>query len=45
MLDGMRFEELQQEFALPLYALDFASLTAAIESGVFADRERAAPVS
>src|SRR5882762_4800592 len=40
MLDGMRFEEVQKEFAVPLYAFDFASLAAALESGfVDADRE------
>src|SRR5260370_864488 len=26
MLDGMRFEEVQKEFAVPLYPFDFASL-------------------
>src|SRR6266576_2155187 len=40
MLDGMRFEEVQKEFAVPLYACDFASLVSALESGfVNADRE------
>jgi len=33
MLDGLRFEELQREFDLPLYAYDFPSFAAAIESG------------
>jgi putative radical SAM enzyme (TIGR03279 family) len=31
MLDGMRFDEVQKEFAVPLYAFDFESLAAAIE--------------
>src|SRR5882762_2507290 len=34
MLDGMRFEEVQKEFAVPLYAFDFASLAAAIAAGL-----------
>jgi NifB/MoaA-like Fe-S oxidoreductase len=33
MLDGMRFEDLQKEFAVPVYAQDFESLAKAIESG------------
>lgn len=33
MLDGMRFEELQQQFRGPLYAFDFKQLAAALESG------------
>jgi len=33
LLDGMRFEDLQKEFDVPLYAFDFASLARAIESG------------
>ena len=33
MLDGMRFEDLQKEFAAPVYAHDFKSLANAIESG------------
>jgi putative radical SAM enzyme (TIGR03279 family) len=33
MLDGMRFEDLQKEFAAPVYAHDFESLAKAIESG------------
>jgi putative radical SAM enzyme (TIGR03279 family) len=33
MLDGVRFEEVQKEFAVPLYAFDFASLASALESG------------
>jgi putative radical SAM enzyme (TIGR03279 family) len=32
MLDGMRFEELQKEFDVPLYAYDFASFAAALDS-------------
>src|SRR6267143_5599123 len=39
MLDGMRFEEMQKEFAVPLYAFDFASLASALESG-FVDTDR-----
>ena len=34
MLDGMRLEELQQQFEVPLYAFDFKQLVAALESGV-----------
>ncbi len=34
MLDGMRFEEVQKEFAVPLYAFDFDSLAVALESGL-----------
>jgi putative radical SAM enzyme (TIGR03279 family) len=34
MLDGMRFEEVQKEFTVPLYAFDFASLAVALESGL-----------
>jgi putative radical SAM enzyme (TIGR03279 family) len=41
MLDGMRFEEVQKEFAVPLYAFDFASLASALESG-FVDTDREA---
>ena len=41
MLDGMRFEEVQKEFAVPLYAFDFASLAVALESG-FVDTNREA---
>ena len=33
MLDGLRIEEVQKEFAVPLYAFDFSSLAAAIETG------------
>ncbi len=33
MLDGLRIEEVQKQFAVPLYAFDFASLAAAIETG------------
>jgi putative radical SAM enzyme (TIGR03279 family) len=32
MLDGMRFEELQKEFDVPLYAHDFASFASALDS-------------
>ncbi|HMG73074.1 MAG TPA: DUF512 domain-containing protein [Pyrinomonadaceae bacterium] len=40
MLDGMRFEEVQKKFTVPLYACDFASLASGLESGfVDADRE------
>ena len=41
MLDGMRFEEVQKRFAVPLYAFDFASLAAAIETE-FIDESQAA---
>src|SRR6195256_1911836 len=41
MLDGVRFEEVQKEFAVPLYAFDFASLASVIESG-FVDIDREA---
>ena len=33
LLDGAHFTELQRQFDVPLYALDFASFAAAIESG------------
>ena len=33
MLDGTLFEEVQKEFAVPLYAFDFAALAVALESG------------
>jgi putative radical SAM enzyme (TIGR03279 family) len=33
MLDGMRFEDLEKEFAVPVYAHDFESLAVALESG------------
>lgn len=39
MLDGMRFEELQEQFGLPLYAFDFPSFVSAVESG-FANQAR-----
>jgi putative radical SAM enzyme (TIGR03279 family) len=32
MLDGMRFEELQRQFEVPLYAFDFAGLAEMLES-------------
>jgi putative radical SAM enzyme (TIGR03279 family) len=41
MLDGMRLAEVQERFGVPLYAFDFASLAAAIETG-FVDESRAA---
>jgi len=44
MLDEMRFEEVQKEFAVPLYAFDFASLAVALESG-FVDIGREALAS
>lgn len=34
MLDGMRFEDVQNEFAVPVYAFDFESLAVALESGL-----------
>jgi putative radical SAM enzyme (TIGR03279 family) len=33
-LDGMRFDELQQAFDVPLYAFDFASLANALKDGL-----------
>jgi putative radical SAM enzyme (TIGR03279 family) len=33
MLDGMRFEDLKREFAMPLYAHDLESLAVSLESG------------
>ncbi len=41
MLDGLRFEEVQKQFAVPLCAFDFASLAAAIETE-FIDESQAA---
>jgi len=41
MLDGISFEEVRKQFAVPLYAFDFGSLAVAIESG-FADTSREA---
>lgn len=38
MLDGTRLEELRRQFDVPLYALDFASFAAAIESGLVTDQ-------
>src|SRR5882762_2051033 len=32
MLDGMRFEEMQKQFSVPLHAFDLSSLTVALES-------------
>jgi len=34
MLDGMRFEELQKQFEVPLYAFDFKQFAAGLESGL-----------
>jgi NifB/MoaA-like Fe-S oxidoreductase len=34
MLDGMHFTDVQQEFAVPVFAFDFAALAAALESGL-----------
>jgi len=34
MLDGMRLEELQQQFGVPVYAFDFTQFATALESGV-----------
>lgn len=39
MLDGMRFEDLQKQFEVPLYALDFTMLAAAIETGFIHERQ------
>ena len=33
MLDGMRFEELQKQFEVPVYAMDFSLFAEAIETG------------
>ncbi len=33
MLDGLRFEEVQKQFSVPLYAFDFSTLAATLESG------------
>jgi putative radical SAM enzyme (TIGR03279 family) len=41
MLDGMRLEELQKEFAVPLYAFDFSSLAAALGSELAGERQKA----
>jgi putative radical SAM enzyme (TIGR03279 family) len=41
MLDGMRLDELQKQFDAPLYALDFASFAAALESGFVKERREA----
>jgi putative radical SAM enzyme (TIGR03279 family) len=38
MLDGMRFEELQQHFDVPLYAFDFSSLAALLSNGSVAGK-------
>lgn len=39
MLDGMRFEELQKEFDVPLYAHDLASFAAALDSELARPRQ------
>jgi putative radical SAM enzyme (TIGR03279 family) len=39
MLDGMRFEELQKEFDVPLYAHDFASFASALDSELVRPRQ------
>ena len=41
MLDGMQFEELQRQFDVPLYAFDFASFAAALESGFVKEQREA----
>ncbi len=33
MLDGMRFEELQEQFNVPIYAFDFPAFASAIKNG------------
>ncbi|MDX6578092.1 MAG: hypothetical protein QOE96_4045, partial [Blastocatellia bacterium] len=42
MLDGMRFEEVQKEFNVPVYAFDFSALAVAFESD-FLETGRAGP--
>ena len=39
MLDGMRFEELQQHFGVPLYAFDFKQFAAALETELIHERQ------
>src|ERR1700730_2381183 len=39
MLDGMRFEELQKQFDVPLYAHDFASFASALDSELVHPRQ------
>jgi putative radical SAM enzyme (TIGR03279 family) len=39
MLDGMRLEELQQQFEVPLYAFDFRQLAAALETESVHERQ------
>ena len=39
MLDGMRFEELQEQFTVPIYAFDFPAFASAIKNG-FAPQTR-----
>ena len=41
MLDGMRLEEVQKEFAVPLYAFDFSSLASALGSELSGERQKA----
>jgi len=33
MLDGMSFDELQQQFSVPVYAFDFPAFASAIKNG------------
>jgi len=40
MLDGMRLEALQQQFEVPLYALDFTQLAAAFQTNSFTNVRR-----
>ena len=39
MLDGMRLDEVQKEFAVPLYAFDFSSLSAALGSELAGEQQ------
>jgi NifB/MoaA-like Fe-S oxidoreductase len=41
MLDGLRLEEVQKEFAVPLYAFDFSSLSAALGSELAGEQQKA----
>lgn len=44
MLDGLRLEEVQQKFGVPLYAFDFGSMADAIEAGsVHPEKESGRP--
>jgi len=40
MLDGMRFEDLQRQFDVPLYAFDFSSLASLLTNGSIAGTQR-----